>query len=321
MKSDYRISFINDQSRLTALAEGLGAAPAFALDIETAEWWDPGRERVSLIQLAYRSGPELRVAVVDALAPLDPAALRRPLELGPAVKAVHNAAFDATRLSRHFKISVSPIHDTMLAAKRSGERRYSLKAQAERYLGMHLDKEAQRADWGLRPLGPRQIAYAARDAAATLLLYEHQQGRGLSGDYRPRDVRGSSQGALPLGDSAPRLEAKEAPTGSEGAAQEKGLPRAGAELSDVALALLGIVTELPSRYYPEQLAVNVGGDRVGIAGWIIDRVMGPDADVDESAAKETIAGLCRSGLVVITHTRRLEASKAGEAVWRGQQRV
>ena len=319
MKSEYRIALINEQPRLVALADILRSVAAFALDIETADWWDRRLERVSLIQLAYRSGSELRVAVVDALAPLDVEALRRPLELDTAVKAVHNASFDAARLSRHFKIKVSPIHDTMLAARRSGERRYSLKAQAEAHLGLLLDKGEQRGDWGVRPLGPRQIEYAARDAAATLLLYEHQRARGLSGDYRPRDARADTQSALPLEGTAPRLEPRPVPAADEGHARDE--PRAGAALPDVALALLGIVTELPSRYYPEQLAVNVGGDRTGLAGWIVDRVLGREADVDESLAKEEIVRLCRLGLIRITATRRLEATEYGKEVWLRQRRV
>jgi hypothetical protein len=307
----YRVTFINDQARLAALAAGIEAVGAVALDIETAEWWDRRRERVSLVQLAYRREGELRVAVIDALTPLDLATLRRPLELVTAVKAVHNAAYDAARLARHYEIKVSPVHDTMLAARRAGERRYSLKAQAETHLGMRLDKGEQRADWGQRPLGPRQIAYAAADAAATLLLYEHQTGRGLRGDYRPRGDSAVGQGALPLSE----------PTSGESANPPEGDgPRRrgpeGAELSDVALALLGIVTELPSRYYPEQLAASVGGARVGLAGWIIDQVLGREADVDESVARDEIAGLCRMGLVRITPTRRLEAEAAGASVWR-----
>jgi hypothetical protein len=93
------------------------------------------------------------------------------------------------------------------------------------------------------------------------------------------------------------------------------------ELSDVALALLGIIAELPSRYYPEQLAVSVGGDRVGLAGWIVDGVLGRQADVDESAAKESVAELCRLGLVNVTPTRRLETSEEGEKVWRRKRRA
>ena len=151
MRTDYRIIFVNDQSRLAVLAECPATAPALALEIETSGWWDPSREWVSLIQLAYRSGPELRVAVVYALAPLHPALLRRPLELGGAIKAVHNAAFDAARLSRHFKVEVAPINDAMLAARRGGERRYSLKAQPRRTWGYDSTRVSSAATGALGP--------------------------------------------------------------------------------------------------------------------------------------------------------------------------
>jgi hypothetical protein len=88
-----------------------------------------------------------------------------------------------------------------------------------------------------------------------------------------------------------------------------------ADLSDSSLALLGIITELPSRYYPEQLAVSVGDDRVGLAGWIIDRILGQDVDLDESSVKIQIAELCHSGLVRISPTRRLEANETGRVLW------
>ncbi|HEX8561027.1 MAG TPA: hypothetical protein VF668_23245 [Pyrinomonadaceae bacterium] len=309
MNNDYSIVYVNDRRRLGALCERLGAVPAFALDIETACWWDRRAERVSLIQLAYRDEGRLRVAVVDALAELDPAALRRPLESEESTKAIHNAAYDAVRLERHFKIRPAPIHDTMIAARRGGERRCSLKAQAESHLGLLLDKGAQQSDWGARPLHPRQLGYAALDAAATLLLYEHQTGRGLKGSYRPRGAAHEEQGALPL-EAAP---AGGAQAGAPAAAVPPS-PGRGA-LSETSLALLGIIAELPSRYGPEQLAASVGGDRVGLAGWIIDRVLGDEADVDEAVARNEIAGLCERGLLVTTPTRRLEASEEGRGLW------
>jgi hypothetical protein len=309
MNTDYSIAYVNDRHRLEALCERLGSVSALALDIETANWWDPRAERVSLIQLAYREGGRVRVAVVDALAELDPAILRRPLESEEATKAIHNAAFDAVRLERHYKIRPAPIHDTMLAARRSGERRCSLKAQAESNLGLRLDKGAQHSDWGARPLRPMQIGYAALDAAATLLLYEHQAGRGLRGDYRPRGGASEKQGALPLGGSLPdgRREEGPMPAGAP--------PTADGALPTTLLALLGIIAELPSRYGPEQLAASVGEDRVGLAGWIVDRVLGEDAEVDEETARDGIAGLCERGLVRTTPTRRLEASEAGKSLW------
>lgn len=313
MKLSHRVSFINDQLRLKTLSNSLGSVSALALDIETINWWNPQAERVALIQLAYRSGNELRVAVVDALAPLDPIALRRPLELNTATKVIHNATFDATRFERHFKISIAPIYDTMLAARRGGERRYSLKAQVEKHLNLPLDKKERQSDWGLRPLHPKQLGYAALDAVATLLLYEHQMNRGLNGDYRLRAGAAAEQVALPLSSSLPYEGRVDDPT------HPYRRPSVSTDLSDASLALLGIIAELPSRYGPEQLAVSVGNDRVGLAGWIIDRTLGRDADVDESSAKMEIAEMCRRGLVIVTPMRRLEVSELGRDIWQKGQ--
>jgi hypothetical protein len=309
MSPDYQIAYVNDRRRLIALSGALASSPVVALDIETASWWDPRAERVSLVQLAYRDAGRVRVAVVDALSLPDPAELRAPLESGDVVKAIHNAAFDATRLERHFGVRVSPIHDTMLAARRGGERGCSLKAQAVKHLGLGLDKGEQQGDWGTRPLHPRQIAYAALDAAATLLLYEHQMGRGLRGDYRPRARVAEIQGDLPLAAPPPGRTEARAP------AAEPTPPAADADLTGVLLALLGVIAELPSRYGPERLAASVGEDRVGLAGWIVDRMLGEAAEVDEAAAKEAIAILCGRGLVGLTPERRLEASPAGREMW------
>lgn len=310
---NYNITYINDPRRLEALCAGLGSVAALALDIETASWWDPRAERVSLIQIAYREGERVRVAVIDALAGLNLTILRGPLESEAVTKAVHNAAFDAVRLERHYGIRVAPIHDTMLAARRAGERQYSLKAQAERHLGLRLDKGTQQSDWGIRPLHPRQLGYAALDAAAALMLYEHQAGRGLRGDYRLRGGVEEGQGALPLGGSLPSARQVERLTTADNPVPT------GGTLSGPSLALLGIIAELPSRYGPEQLAASVGEDRVGLAGWIIDRVLGAETDIDEETARNEIAGLCERGLVRLTPTRRLEANESGTGIWLKQK--
>jgi hypothetical protein len=54
---------------------------------------------------------------------------------------------------------------------------------------------------------------------------------------------------------------------------------------------------------------------VGLAGWVIDRVLGPSAEMDEDAAREAIATLCEAGLVRLTPDRRLEASPEGREAW------
>ena len=305
---DFSIKLISSTQDLTSLTARLDSVSALALDIETVNWWDRQVERVSLIQLAFREGPQLRVAVIDALAELDLDHLRPRLELGAVTKAIHNAAYDAVRLSRHFRIRTSPIHDTMLAARRSGEKRYSLQAQAQARLGVQLDKSEQRGDWSRRPLTVKQLRYAALDAVCTLLLYEDQVARGLSASYQLREITQSPQTSLPLRDAShPAPGLVETPRVADGSAEGLDAP---------ALALLGVVTELAGRYGPDRLAVSAGSERVGLAGWIIDQALGPETDLDEESAKLGIAELCERGLVRLNGERRLEATEAGASLWR-----
>lgn len=307
---DFTIKLINSPQDLSSLIAHLDSAPALALDIETVNWWDRRVEQVSLIQLAFREGLQLRVAVLDVLAGFDLDLLRPCLEGYTVTKAIHNAAYDAVRLSHHFRIHTSPIHDTMLAARRSGEKHYSLRAQAQAHLGVQLDKSEQRSDWSRRPLSLKQVRYAALDAACTLLLYEDQIGRGLSARYQLQERVRPPQTSLPLSvASPPEPGLVETPkvAGSEA-------PEAGG-LHAPAIALLGVVTELAGVYSPNRLVASAGSERVGLAGWIIDRMLGAETDVDEETAKLGIAELCERGLVRLDAEQRLEATEAGALLW------
>ncbi|MGI8640363.1 MAG: hypothetical protein ACR2MG_10515 [Pyrinomonadaceae bacterium] len=310
---DYSVELINEQTKMTRLINRLASIPVIALDIETVNWWNRHQERIALIQIAFRTERQPKVVIIDAFAKLDLEPLRLPLELNTTTKVIHNAVFDATRLAGHFRFKVAPIFDTMVAARRSGERRYSLKAQAETHLNLRLDKAAQRSDWSLRPLNARQIYYAALDAFSTLLLYENQIERNLNGFFQLKDTTSSRQATLPLTDIyEPQVSSKNLDMKS--AAEEKD-SRLKTDLSASAVALLGIITELPTRYHPDQLAVSVGSDRVGLAGWIVDRILGSDADLDEGTAKLGISDLCEQNFIKITPTRRLEATVEGARFW------
>lgn len=198
----------------------------------------------------------------------------------------------------------------MLAARRSGEKRYSLQAQAQTHLRLQLDKSEQRGDWARRPLTLKQLRYAALDAICTLLVYEDQLKRGLVGSYQPRDRDQLLQTSLPLSD-APQLtpDLKEIPAiaASEASATEG--------LHAPAIALLGVVTEMAGRYSPERLAVSVDSNRVGLAGWIIDQVLGSETDIDEDSAKLEMAELCEQNLVRLNAARWLEATESGARLW------
>ena len=315
-KPDFTLKIIKDAGELRRLSDLLVTLPAFALDIETTEWWNRHRERIALIQIALRTEEKIKVFIIDALARFDPEPLRLPLEKSLAVKIIHNASFDAARLNKHYNFSLAPVFDTMIAARRSGERKYSLKAQAETHLAIRLDKSAQTSDWSRRPLDNRQLYYAAHDAFATLLLYENQLERGISGDYRLKPPAVSTQNRLPLDDSPPdKLPAGlETSTAADPLLAENSSPKS--NLSDVAIALLGIITELPTRYSPDALAASLGAERVGLAGWIIDRRLGTDAEPDGEEVKMAINSLCERKLVRITETRRLESTATGERLWR-----
>jgi len=308
---NHTVEFVSDSPALSAALERVNDATAIALDIETINWWDRELERVSLIQLAFRENGEIRVVVIDALAGFDPEPLRRPLELSLQIKVIHNASFDAVKMSRHFRIMTSPIHDTMLAARRSGERRCSLQAQVEAHLGFQLDKTEQRGDWSRRPLSAEQINYASLDAVCTLLLYEKQIARGLRGDYELRARIDKAQESLPLVSDDLRIKSSDAsaPELIYTAADLGGL-------NSCAFALLGVIAELGGRYSPEHLVASVCAERVGLAGWIIDRTLGADADIDEEIAKQEIAALGEKGLARLSLSRKLEATTAGAKLWK-----
>ena len=224
------------------------------------------------------------------------------MELNLQTKAIHNASFDAVRLARHLGIATSPVHDTMLAARRSGEKKCSLQAQVRTHLGFDLDKTEQQGDWSRRPLDPEQLQYAALDAACTLILFEQQIARGLRGDYQLREKIEKRPSPLPV------------PLQIEPSVVVDG------ELAASTLALLGIVVELSGRYSPEQLAASTGSERIGMAGWIIDNLIGTEADIDENTARDDISLLTERGLITLSLSRRLESTSLGESTWKRQKK-
>lgn len=321
--ADYTIEIINSQAKLAALIENLSSVSAFALDIETVDWWNRQRERVALIQIAFTiPGGLVKVAVIDALTEIDLRIFKAPLESESITKIIHNAAFDATRLHNHYKFKCAPIFDTMLAARRNGEKRYSLEAQSAAHLNLRLDKQTRQSDWSRRPLDLWQINYAALDAYAALRLYQHQVKRNLNGWYRLKKILESTQGQLPLADASEQvslpikesvLSAKQPAAAPETAASSI------SELPAPLAALLGIASELPTRYSPDALIVSVGSERVGLAGWIVDGILGRDADFDEESVRLAIADLFDRQLVRLTETRRLEATDEGLRLWQRDQ--
>lgn len=334
MMVNYTVEFVDKHEAFINIIERINSASLIAVDIETIYWWDREAERISIIQIAFREegreNDKITVAVIDALVGINLEPLRTSLELSLKTKVIHNSVFDATRIAKHYGIKTSPIFDTMVAARKNKEKPASLKVQVQKHLGIELDKEQQRSDWAIRPLEPQQLNYAALDAVSTLLLYEHQTDRGLAGEYVlsyekyvvPR-LRGyveisyhQNENELPEKHSSEHARVNAVRHAPEHDRVNAVLHAETSDIAPITLALLGIVSELSGRYSPEQLAASLGHDRVGVAGWIVDKVLGQNELIDEEDAKRGISLLCDQELVSVSLSRRLEATPRGIELWK-----
>ena len=142
--------------------------PAYALDTEFH------RERtyfpkVALVQIAWDGG----LALVDPLA-VDLAAFTPVLE-GPGVAVLHAADQDLEVLDLACGTVPTTLYDTQIAAGFLGLSTPSLASLCERELGIHLPKAERLTDWLARPLGERQLSYAASDVLHLLELRGRQE--------------------------------------------------------------------------------------------------------------------------------------------------
>ncbi|MDX2241569.1 MAG: DNA polymerase [Leptolyngbyaceae cyanobacterium bins.302] len=146
------------------------AAKILAIDTETTGI-DPQLHQLRLIQIAAKGQP---VVLIDCfqidLIRSDP--LKQLLQ-NSALKILHNAKFDWQFLTEVGLSLVGPFFDTQLAYKVwvSGiKTSSSLKAIAQKLLGVSLDKSKQQSDFSRLELSLEQLQYAAIDAAILLPL-------------------------------------------------------------------------------------------------------------------------------------------------------
>src|SRR6266508_2322604 len=164
-----------------ALAELLPAArrkPRVAVDTEAASF-HRYRDRIYLLQLSTRD----RTALIDPLALADLAPFGALLADAQVEKVFHDADYDLRVLDRDYGFRAVRLFDTRIAAQLAGEPAIGLAALLDKYLGIKLAKEHQKADWSLRPLPPEMLAYAAADTRHLLDLRDalerrlHELGR------------------------------------------------------------------------------------------------------------------------------------------------
>jgi ribonuclease D len=149
-------------------ALGSWRGPAIALDSES-DSLHHHREKVCLIQAADADG---HAWLVDPLARPDLAPLGRIVADPAVVKVFHGADYDVVTMKRDFGFTFAGLFDTMIASRFLGLPAIGLQALARAELGVELSKDSQRDDWSVRPLTPRQEAYALADVQHLLVLHE-----------------------------------------------------------------------------------------------------------------------------------------------------
>jgi ribonuclease D len=158
--------WIRTPDELAGLVRTLTSARALALDSES-DSLHHHFEKVCLLQIADDRG---RAWLVDTLALRDLTPLAPLLADAKITKVLHGADYDVSTLKRDFGLEFVNLFDTMIAARFLGRREFGLQALARIELGVELSKGAQKDDWSVRPLSPRQESYALADVQHLLVL-------------------------------------------------------------------------------------------------------------------------------------------------------
>lgn len=147
---------IDGMETLRALSGRVRQAAWVALDTE-ADSLHAYPEKLCLLQLAIPG----EAALIDPLADLHLEPLWEALDEREVI--FHAADYDLRLLFQGHHFRPSAIFDTMWAARLLGDKRFGLNDCLTQYLGVTLEKGAQKANWGRRPLTDRMVEYALND--------------------------------------------------------------------------------------------------------------------------------------------------------------
>jgi ribonuclease D len=157
--------YVKTPAELASLVKRLGRETELAFDTEAASF-HRFIDRIYLIQVSTRHD----TAIIDPLTVGEATALSALLA-DPAIEVVfHDADYDLRILDRDYGVRARRLFDTRIAAHLLGEPAVGLAALLEKFLGVHLDKKYQRADWSRRPLPREMLEYAALDTHHLLPL-------------------------------------------------------------------------------------------------------------------------------------------------------
>lgn len=166
------MTYVETPAALAELMAAVGREPRVAVDTEAASF-HRYKDRIYLIQISTAR----HTALIDPLAVADLSPLGTVLDDPQIEKTFHDADYDLRVLDRDYGFRARGLFDTRIAAQLVGEPAIGLAALLEKYAGVKLAKEHQKADWSQRPLSPGMLAYAAADTQHLLALRDVLEGR------------------------------------------------------------------------------------------------------------------------------------------------
>ncbi|HEV2750742.1 MAG TPA: HRDC domain-containing protein [Gemmatimonadales bacterium] len=166
------MNYVRTPQALADAIAALSREPLVAADTEAASF-HRYRDRIFLIQLASPS----RTEIIDPLALTDLSPVGALLSNAAVEKIFHDADYDLRTLDRDYGFRARRLFDTRIAAQLAGEPAVGLAALLEKYVGVKLAKEHQKADWSRRPLPAAMLAYAAADTEHLPALREALRAR------------------------------------------------------------------------------------------------------------------------------------------------
>jgi ribonuclease D len=159
--------YVDTAPELAAFVDAVRAEAGARAGVDTeAASFHRYRDRIYLLQV---SSPT-QTALIDPVAINDLSPFGALLADPKLEKTFHDADYDLRVLDRDFGFRAVRMFDTRIAAQLAGEPAIGLAALLEKYVGVKLDKEHQKADWSIRPLTPSMLAYAAADTRYLLAL-------------------------------------------------------------------------------------------------------------------------------------------------------